>query len=171
MKSLFKPSLIAWMMTTASIPGAATVLFPQPVVQVVPGQTGILVFANLTNTDPVNTEYFNADEINLAGPFIVTDEFFTNVPLSLGPGQSSGPIELFQVDVPDGTPIGLYTGTYDLQGGVGTNNQSNFDVIESQVFSINVIPEPSTLLLLGSSLTALYLRKRRRKAPKSAGRS
>jgi hypothetical protein len=159
MKNFFKASLMATILIASSAPAFATILFSPPTITALPNQTGISVTAILTNNDLVNIVFYNADNLNLPGPFVVNDEFFTNAPLSLGPGESSGVIELFRFDVNPGAAPGLYTGTYELLGGIGTNNQFNFDPVDTASFQVEVAPEPSTFAILGSALVILGWRR------------
>jgi hypothetical protein len=62
--------------------------------------------------------------------------------------------------VAEGTPVGLYTGTYQIIGGADSNAQ---DVLASENFDIQVTPEPSSLLLLASGLAGLAGTLRRRR--------
>jgi len=72
----------------------------------------------LANNDPSATVFLNGDSFLLDSPLTFDDsDFNNNVPLFLDPFASSGDIELFTIYLPEGTPIGLYTGTYLLQGG------------------------------------------------------
>lgn len=86
----------------------------------------------------------------------MNDEFFTNVPVSLAAGDNSGLIELFTFDVDPGATPASYNGEYDLLGGIGAANSGNFDLIDTQTFQVDVVPEPSTSLLLGGALIAFW---------------
>jgi PEP-CTERM motif len=162
MKNLFKASLMACMITAVSLPAVASITFSQGTIFVDPGQTGISVLATLANTDTANTEFLNGDNVNLPGPFTVNDEFFANTPPSLAPLTDSGLIELFTFDVAPGAAAGPYIATYDLFGGLGAGNESNFDQLDEQTFTVVVTPEPSTLVLVGSALLFLTWRRHQR---------
>ena len=78
----------------------------------------VLTFtATVTNTDPTNTVYLNADSTSVDTPLSLDDsDFFANFPLSLGPNESfTG--DLFTITVPSGTTPGLYTGSFAILGG------------------------------------------------------
>jgi hypothetical protein len=106
----------------------------------------------LFNTDPTNTIYLNADSNNVDSPLTVDDSgFFNNAPFSLAPSSSSGDFELFTVDIPNGTPVGLYTGSFEILGG-GPSDQN---VVGTATFDVEITPDPGTLLLLGTGLLAL----------------
>lgn len=107
----------------------------------------------LANNDPSATVFLNGDSFLLDSPLTFDDsDFNNNVPLFLDPFASSGDIELFTIYLPEGTPIGLYTGTYLLQGGADGAAQ---DLVGSANFDIQVTPEPSSLVLLATGLAGL----------------
>jgi hypothetical protein len=124
------------------------------------------ITATLTNLDDANPVFLNADNLNLSPFFEVTDDFFTNVPFSLGPGQTSSPITLFTLTPEPGASAGSYTGTYELFGGDGSANQFNFDSLGTASFTVvetAEVPEPASLLLMGSVLVVLASLGRKRK--------
>lgn len=133
--------------------------FNEPLFTVTPGETGVTVLATLTNLDLENTVYLNGDNLTVPGAVNVSDEFFANVPFSLGPGESASLIELFRFDVPANAVAGAFTGSYELLGGVGTAAQFNVDPIGQQTFQVQVqvVPEPSTFTLLATALIALLV--------------
>ena len=126
-----------------------------------PGDT-LHFFGTIVNNGP-DTVFLNADSINFtnAASFTLNDLFFTNVPISLGSGLSSGDIELFSVSLanPFTNSFHLYPGTYTLTGGADSSAQ---DVLASAHFSVRAqpafsVPEPSTITLLVALGAALCI--------------
>jgi hypothetical protein len=97
--------------------------------------------------------YLNSDSAYVDSPLILDPSpYVYDWPLTLGAGDSYTGI-LFDVDVPDGTPIGLYTGYFDITG--GHYNSSEQYTVGTADFNIYVTPEPSSLLLLASGLAGI----------------
>jgi hypothetical protein len=133
----------------------------------VPGTT-LQFFGTITNSG-VDTVFLNSDNINFtsAPSFSVNDLFFSNVPISLGGGQSSGDIELFDISLstPFTDPFVLYGGSYTLTGGVDAGSQdvlatANFSVTATE--SLSTTPEPGFLIPVALGLCGLLFAKRRR---------
>src|ERR1700723_791624 len=167
MQSIIKTVALFSALAWTSFPAAADTIQisfvdPIPVVDSAqPFKDFEVTLTNLDNTDPV---FLNADNLNASPNFQANDEFFTNAPIPLNPGQSSGPISLFTLTLEPGTPPGTYFGTYQLFGGVGTANQFNFDPIGAASFTTVVAaPEPPTLLLTGTMLVGLASLRRGRR--------
>lgn len=82
--------------------------------------------------------------------------FYLNAPLSLDPGQSSGPFELFDVDL-QSSASGMYSGIFSIYDGSGVDiGDADFSV---NVLSPTTTPEPSTLVLylFGLALVGIVL--------------
>jgi hypothetical protein len=103
------------------------------------------------------TTFLNGDTVTF--PLFVDDTaFFLNFPAALAPFQSvTAPI--FTVLVPAGTPLGLYSGTFELLGGASA---ATFDSLASQTFAVDVVPEPATatLFLCGTAVMCMLRRAR-----------
>jgi hypothetical protein len=148
---------------TAANADPLSITFDSPYQNVAQGGT-VTFTVTVTNLDPTNTVYLNGDSFNLDAPLSLDDSgFWDNSPLSLGPSSSSGDFELFTVSAPFDA-VGLYSGSFEILGG----DPSDFtDVVGSANFNVNVTPEPSTLLLLGSGLVGLATTVRRRRAQRA----
>ncbi len=156
MKTLFCGLMLALLGTVAAKADTVTITFDQPVQGAVPGET-VEFFGTITNNTG-STIFLNSDDFTLAGlSLTVDDQFFSTVPISLAPsgqvGDSSGDIELFDVTVsnPLLDAMGTYLGTYDLLGGTDGGAQ---DVIGSANFAVATVPEPASIFLMLSGVTA-----------------
>ena len=116
------------------------------------GPAGVFSFsATVTNTSG-SIVYLNADAFSVDSPLTVDDSPFFLTPLSLGPTNSFTGL-LFNVDVPPGTPIGVYAGSFEILGSADPSD--NTTVAGSAVFNVDVAPEPSSLILLLIGLAGL----------------
>jgi len=142
-------------------------------------QTGLAgntltLIATMTNTSG-STQNLNGDGFSLPSPFTTANindsAFFTNWPSALNASQSFGPQALFDITIPNGTAVGSYTGTFNLLGGPGANDQN---LIGTASFQVNVTtPEPGSgvLGLLGLAALAFARRPRRHGCqPPASGR-
>jgi hypothetical protein len=89
--------------------------------------------------------FLNGDSFDVTAPVTLDDsDFFADFPLSLAPGGSfTG--ALFVLTVPPGTAFGSYDGTFTLLGGANAGANSTLGTVS---FSVNTVPEPSSIVLL-----------------------
>lgn len=73
---------------------------------------------------------------------------------SLAPGASSGDIDLFDITLanPERNPLGTYSLTYGLLGGVNGGSWAAQDNLAQASFPVNATPEPPYGALLGIGL-------------------
>jgi len=167
MKSLMRLQVLPLAMGCFLLGGAAAKATPLSITLLAPFQSGapsVFAFdATVTNTSS-QTVYLNADSFNVDAPLSVDDSPFNSYPFFLTPAGSGASDSytgvLFNVDVPPATPIGLYSGAFEIIGG-GPSDTT--DVAGSAVFNVLVTPEPSSLILLLGGLAGLggLLRRRR----------
>ncbi len=121
------------------------------------GELGNLLEFDATFTNNTASDvYLNADSFNVDSPLTLDDSpYFNNFPLLLTPTGDPGDTytgELFAVKIPNGTPLGLYTGNFDILGG----DPSDYtDVIGFANFDVEVTPEPPTWELMALALMGL----------------
>jgi hypothetical protein len=138
---------------TAAKADSLTITLTAPLQSGVQGDV-IAFDATVTNNSDL-TAYLNFDNPYVDSPLTIDDSpfFDTDVwPLTLA-GDSSASGLLFNIDIPEGTAAGLYTGFFQIQGGY--DNSGEQDTLGTANFDVQVTPEPSSLLLLGSGLLAL----------------
>jgi len=138
------------------------------------GSTSVAFDATIFNPSTTATIYLNAASATTASSLLNVDlsPFFENAPLSLAPGQSTGPFELFSVDLAANTSNGSYAGNdFQLLGGADGGLFSAFNDLADTSFSVTVTspslnaPEidpasaMSGLVLLMGGLTVLRGRR------------
>jgi len=168
-------ALLAW--STPLRADTLDVTLDQPTLTVPVGTTEVTFTGTISNPSTTDTVYLNGDNSTTSSTLLAVDDtpFSTFIiPVSLGPGENSGDIELFNVLLDPSTPAGIYTGVYTLSGGPDGGAGTDFSDLVDIPFTIDVesavpAPEPGSYLMLGLGLLAIgLLRRRNRKAATGA---
>jgi hypothetical protein len=137
------------------------VVLSMPSQTVVEGTTVVAFDATISNPSMTETIFLNSATATTSSTLVLVDPapFYANTPLFLGGGDSSGLLELFDVDLLAGLLPGVYTGVFTTNGGLdGSANDDLSDVNFSiKVTSPTTTPEPGTLLLICGGLFVLVL--------------
>jgi hypothetical protein len=151
--------------------GIITITLDDPNQFGIPGET-LNFFGTITNTDTTLGDqpvFLNSDSLNFTlTDATVVDNFYTNVPLDLAEGESSGDIDLFDITLanPETNPFGKYSGSYVLLGGMDGGADTASDNLAQVDFTVTATPEPATFVLLGIGLAFI---SRLQRPKRSAG--
>jgi hypothetical protein len=164
MKTLRK--LLVLSLTTASLALACAAAKADPfTITLTPafqsGDQSVFAFDATATNNSASTVDLNGDNTFVDSPLTVDDSpFNNNWPFTLGPGDSYSGL-LFNVDVPPGT-LGDYSGSFQILGGY--DNSGDLNVLGTANFEVEVTPEPTSIVLLGTGLVAFAGSLRRRMA-------
>jgi hypothetical protein len=112
------------------------------------------ISAPFTNAAP---EFLNSDGSNIDSPLntsAIDDNGFLLNFYEVDPGQIVSGL-LFAVNVPQGTPGGIYSGSFLIYGGEDGGTFTADDLLGTATFDVNVTPEPPSWQLLAMALLSL----------------
>jgi hypothetical protein len=138
---------------TAARANTLTITLSSPFQSAVGGDVLVLAFDATVTNNTGATVYLNGDTPTVDSPLTLDDSPYNDNSnwFVLGPGGSYSGL-LFNVDIPLGTVDGLYAGNFEIVGGLDNNAVND---IGDATFDVQVTPEPSNFLLLGTALLAL----------------
>jgi hypothetical protein len=165
MKRIFTLAVVLLTMgisATAARADSITVTLDAPVQTVIPGVTNVSFTGTIT-ADPGNAGdlYFNGDSFSLDSPLTIDDSgLFVNFPYPMSPGMSVDDV-IFNIGLPGNEPLGSYLGSFSILGGADGGAQDTLGTVDFEIDNVptgvgpSIVPEPSTLLLFGTGLSAM----------------
>jgi hypothetical protein len=132
--------LAAGGLSAAARAGRLDLTLVDPDVVVTQGGTVAAFDATITNTSTA-TIFLNGDSFDASSPLGSVDDspFYSNAPLSLTAGQTSGPFELFDVSLNASTPVGTYGGTGNVFSILGGGDENAFADLADTHFEVSVV--------------------------------
>ncbi len=166
--------LLATLAPAAAHADSITLTLDSPVVVVNPGDTTVDFYATIS-ADPTNGApiYMNGDQFSVDSPLSLDDTgFFFNFPYPINPGDLVDDV-LFTITLPGDEDFASYFGSFTILGGADVNAQDEIANATFEIDNVNpivlpppgppAVPEPSSLVLLGTGLSALAGGYRRRR--------
>ncbi len=175
MKTKFKQLLVVLavlavlVMAPAAVKADPVIFTLDDAVSVAAGSTSSALIATMSNGGPPRV-WLTGWGFTFSSPSLSADEtLLGSLPFFLDSGGSYGPTGLFAVIAQAGLAPGIYSGSITI---FGSHTEGGTDMEFTQDFLITVtggqqaIPEPATMILLGSGLlgAAAARRRQRRKA-------
>jgi len=144
----------------AGLPGAVKA---DPVTLTLPSSVNVAQGGSITVIGTISNGgapdfHISSWSIVLSNPGLTFDDsaFFLS-PLVLGSGASYGPTGFFDVFADITLAPGIYSGTFTV-----FDLDRQIDVTQTFAINVSEVPEPVSVLLLGSGLGGLLIRRRRK---------
>jgi hypothetical protein len=141
-----------------------TITLDLSVLAAAPGST-VTFSGFLTNLDNAQVDLIGCTPTILGSFSTDCTPFFNNAPLFLNPLEVTSSFDLFTVTVqtPFTDVYTLYPGLFTVDGGIDAGGSSGDAPLGQTTFSVDAVPEPGTMGLMGLAVAALgFLRLRRR---------
>ena len=168
MKSLLLTTAVLALL--AMLPAAAqadpvTITLPDTLV-IAQGGSALGVQGSLANA-AAPTFWITSGNLSITGPAGITFDdsaFLANAPMFLTAGSSSGLFSFFDIFVDVTVAPGTYSATFTVIGGPNDGSQivtltQDFNIVARTTQNV---PEPTSMLLLGSGLGGAWLARRRK---------